>query len=107
MVAEHALWVGLGCAQEAWQGRKPGPHKGHGQPALADAVHRHAHRRQGRVVESLHLVEEEDSARTAALRDLTHLDQQHCKVALWIATVRRSSRRFDIEPGAEPARHPD
>jgi hypothetical protein len=73
---------------------------------LADAVHRHAHRRQRGGVQCLHLIEEEHRADAAALRHLADL-QQHREGALGVAAVRGAAGRLDVQLGGEAARHSD
>jgi hypothetical protein len=74
---------------------------------LTDAVHRHAHGRERRGVQSLHLVEEEHRAGAAALRDVADLDEQHRQVALGIAAVGGPAGGLDFKLGGEAARHPE
>jgi hypothetical protein len=95
----------LAARSSRGSGGRPAPTSATGRPALADAVHRHAHRRERRRVERLHLVEEEHRAGAAALRHLADLHEQHREVALGIAAVRGAAGRLDVELRGEAARH--
>ena len=106
-VLEEPVGVGLGGDQPYLQVGQAGSNQRDGEAAAADRLEGDADGGQRGRVEVVHLVDQEERARAARLRDLADLDEQLTEVLLGIAGIGDARGGLDVELELDRAGHGD